>query len=503
MKNSVTSTSRIDARGDIGESSRDSNDILRAETSSRVGLTRTLSQISTSNPVEYKVYKRRFFGLAQLVLLNIIVSWGWITFAPISATAARYFDTTESIINWLSTAFQFAFVVATPATFYALAKYGPKTSIVTASCLLLAGNWVKYAGTKANVFPVTMVGQLLIGFGQPFVLAAPTTYSNVWFSPAGRTSATAVASLANPLGAALGQLISPFWATSPSEVPNCVLYTAIIASVACIPSFFIPAKPPTPPSASISTSAGGSDADSISKDIRILSHSPEFYLIFFAFSVLVGFFNAFSSLLNQFLEPYGFSEDEAGIAGALLIFVGLASAAVSSPLIDKYKFHLWYIRVSTPIISTMYLVFYFAPPTRSLGYVCFVCAVLGSASFGLVPVILEFLVEIHHPLGPEVGSSICWSGGQFLGGVFIIIMDSLKDGGSGSNGEPPGNMKRALIFQAVLAMAAFPLPLCLGLFGRKDRVRMRRWEAEKRGVVDEIEEQDEEDEDGRRNGEGS
>lgn len=64
-------------------------------------------------------------------------------------------------------------------------------------------------------------------------------------------------------------------------------------------------------------------------------------------------------------------------------------------------------------------------------------------------------------------------------------------------------MKRALVFQAVLAMAAFPLPLCLGLFGRRDRVRMRRWEAEKRGVVDEIEEQDEEDEDGRRDGEGS
>lgn len=29
---------------------------------------------TTSDPV-YRVYKRRFFGLAQLVLLNIVVSW--------------------------------------------------------------------------------------------------------------------------------------------------------------------------------------------------------------------------------------------------------------------------------------------------------------------------------------------------------------------------------------------------------------------------------------------
>ena len=30
---------------------------------------------SPTAPVEYKVYKRRWFGLMQLVLLNIIVSW--------------------------------------------------------------------------------------------------------------------------------------------------------------------------------------------------------------------------------------------------------------------------------------------------------------------------------------------------------------------------------------------------------------------------------------------
>lgn len=27
------------------------------------------------SPIQYRVYKRRYFGLFQLVLLNIIVSW--------------------------------------------------------------------------------------------------------------------------------------------------------------------------------------------------------------------------------------------------------------------------------------------------------------------------------------------------------------------------------------------------------------------------------------------
>ncbi|KAH8428190.1 putative cell surface receptor/MFS transporter (FLVCR) [Aspergillus melleus] len=62
----------------------------------------------------YKVYKRRFWGLLQLVLLNIVVSWDWLTFSSISTTASEHFGVSESAINWLSTGYLFAFCVASP-----------------------------------------------------------------------------------------------------------------------------------------------------------------------------------------------------------------------------------------------------------------------------------------------------------------------------------------------------------------------------------------------------
>jgi MFS transporter, FLVCR family, MFS-domain-containing protein 7 len=80
---------------------------------------------------------------------------------------------------------------------------GPKPSILTASGLILVGNWIRYGGTRSNNFGVVMFGQILIGLAQPFVLAAPTRYSDLWFTDRGRISATAVASLANPLGGAV------------------------------------------------------------------------------------------------------------------------------------------------------------------------------------------------------------------------------------------------------------------------------------------------------------
>lgn len=115
---------------------------------------------------------------------------------------------------------------------WVLNKGGPKPAIIITSSFLLVGNWLRYAGTKANggIFGLVMFGQILIGLAQPFCLCAPTRYSDLWFSDKGRTSATAVASLANPLGAAIGQLVDSEWATKPSDIPNMVLYISIIVS---------------------------------------------------------------------------------------------------------------------------------------------------------------------------------------------------------------------------------------------------------------------------------
>jgi len=154
-------------------------------------------------------YRRRYLILFQLSLLNILVSWSWLTFAPVSATTATFFGVSLSTVNWLSTGFLFAFVAATPATLYTLNRHGPRGAIIVASALVAIGSWVRYAGTRAGSdgeggrFGIVVLGQVLIGLAQPFVLAAPTRFSEMWFTEKGRIAATAVASLANPFGGAV------------------------------------------------------------------------------------------------------------------------------------------------------------------------------------------------------------------------------------------------------------------------------------------------------------
>ena len=388
-------------------------------------------------------------------------------------TAADFYSTNPSVINWLSTAFLFAFVAASPWTIYSLHRGGPRLALITASILILLGNWIRYAGTRVTLpsFGLTMFGQILIGFAQPFVLSAPTHYSDLWFSPQGRVTATAIMSLANPLGGALGQLINPFLATKASDIPNMTLYVAIIGTVASIPSFFVPAKPPTPVSPSSTHSA-----PDLQQTLRLLSGNPTFWLIVLPYWVYVGFFNSISSLLTQMMTPYGFSETESGIAGALLILVGLVAAAVTSPIVDRTKAYLLLIKTLAPIIALSYVAFIWAPGTRSIAAPYVILSVLGAASFSLVPTALEFLVEVAFPAGPEASSTICWSGGQLLGGIFILVSDALK---ASDDADPPFTMSKALIFQAAMATAVLPCALALGLIGD---VRNKRLQIDKRAM---------------------
>lgn len=196
--------------------------------------------------------------------------------------------------------------------------------------------------------------------------------------------------------------------------------------------------------------------------------------MFVAFGVYVGFFNAVSSLINQIFEPYGFTETDAGIAGAILIFVGLGASAVVSLIVDRKKNYLQTIMWLVPFIAIGYVLLIFMPETRTVAGPYVTCAILGAASFSLLPCALEYLVEITFPASPEVSSTICWAGGQLLGAIFVLLMDALK---GGLSDQPKGSMKSALIFQAVISCLAVPCVFALRILG-KDSIELGRRGAE-------------------------
>jgi hypothetical protein len=74
----------------------------------------------------------------------------------------------------------------------------------------------------------------------------------------------------------------------------------------------------------------------LGRDFGLLLQNRNFNLLLFAFTVGLAVFNALLTCLNQWLRPYGYSNDEAGLAGGVLILAGLVGAGVAAVAVDAY-----------------------------------------------------------------------------------------------------------------------------------------------------------------------
>lgn len=241
-----------------------------------------------------------------------------------------------------------------------------------------------------------------------------------------------------------------------------------------MPAFFIPAAPPTPVApSSVQT------RPALLPSLRTVARSPELWVLMLTFWAYVGLFNNVSTLLSQIMKPYDFSEDEAGIGGAVLILVGLVASAIVSPILDRTKWFIPAVKLLVPVNALAYLAFIWMPATSEIPGPYVVLAVVGASGFSLVPCALELLTELSYPVSPEVTSTLAWAGGQLLGAIFILICGALTEG---EDADPPRNLDRGLILQAVVALVVVPLILVLGLFGRVDKVRLRRVASDEQGL---------------------
>ena len=67
--------------------------------------------------------------------------------------------------------------------------------------------------------------------------------------------------------------------------------------------------------------------------------------------------NAFTIFTAQYLSPQGYSQDTSGFVGATLLFAGIISAAIASPIFDRVLTrHLGItIKIVVPILSAFWL----------------------------------------------------------------------------------------------------------------------------------------------------
>ncbi|KAM4622164.1 solute carrier family 49 member A3 [Polymixia lowei] len=379
--------------------------------------------------VVFKVYKRRWFVLFVLCLLNCSNSMLWLTFAPVADQSAQYLKATLDQINWLSVVYM---VVAIPLSFgttWMLDTLGLRITLILGSWLNMLGAVLRFVGTvpvldSQAFYPVVMAGQTVCALAQPLVIFTPTKLAALWFPEHQRATANTIASMSNPLGILFANILSPMIAGKDDRIPFLLLVYAIPASLICFLATvgIRSSGPPMPPSAS----AESSSSEPFLQGIKLLLKNKPYLILLLSFGSGIAVFTCFSTLLEQILCVRGYNNDFAGLCGALFIVFGIIGAGFLGLYVDKTKKFIEAIKINMSLSALACIAFSVVSQIRQQKVaVAAACSLFGFFGFSIYPVAMELSVECSYPVGEATSAGLIFISGQVQSVLCIVLLQAL------------------------------------------------------------------------------
>jgi MFS family permease len=371
---------------------------------------------------DFKVYGYRWIMLVVFMFIVAITQLLWITFAPITGDAARFYGVSDLSIGLLSMSFMIVYIVVSIPASWVIDTYGIRVAVgigaaLTAVFGILRGVW-------ATNYTLVLIAQIGIAIGQPFVLNAVTSVAARWFPVRERATASGLGSLAMYLGIFGGLALTPYLMLHFGIGSMLVIYGAVSVLAALVFFIFARERPATPPC------LPGMDVRSLVFDgFKQMFRQRNFILLLIIFFIGLGTFNAVTTWIEDIVRPHGFSSTQAGIIGGLMIVGGILGAVAIPTLSD-------HLRKRTPFIllalvgATLGL----AGIAYATSYWLLLAAsfVMGFFLLSAGPIGFQYGAETTYPTPEGTSNGLLILMGQISGIVFIFGMDSFKSPVTGS-----------------------------------------------------------------------
>ena len=389
---------------------------------------------------DYKIYGYRWVVLLAFMFVVAINQLLWITFAPITGSAATYYGVSDLSIGLLSMSFMIVYIVISIPASWMIDTYGIRVAVGIGAAL--TGIFGLLRGLLASDYTLVLVAQIGIAIGQPFILNAVTTVTARWFPIQERATAAGFGSLAMYLGIVVALALTPYL-TIQSQINGMLLTYGIVSMIAVVIFFvLVKERPPTPP-CSPDQEERSLVFDGLKESLRV----GNFLLLLIIFFVGLGVFNAVTTWIEDIVRPRGFSIIQAGNAGGLMIVGGIIGAVVIPILSDHYRKRTPYLLLAV-IGATLGLV----GVTFAASYWLLLVSafVFGFFLLSAGPVGFQYGAEVTHPAPEGTSNGLLLLMGQISGIIFIFGMDSFKSPETGSMSWPLivliGLMVLALLF---------------------------------------------------------
>jgi cyanate permease len=370
----------------------------------------------------FKVYGYRWIVLLAFMCVVFANQLSWITFAPITGSAARYYGVSDLSIGLLSMSFMIVYIVVSIPASWAIDTYGIRVAVGIGAAL--TGAFGLLRGLLASNYALVLVAQIGIAVGQPFILNAITKVAARWFPIQERATASGLGSLSMYMGITVGLALTPYLTIRAGM--NGMLVTYGIMAVIAAVVFFGLAKerPPTPP-----CPPGQEERSLVFDGLRETLRKRDFALLLLIFFVGLGVFNAVTTWIEDILRPRGFSITQAGITGGLMVGGGIVGALILPALSDRAR-----RRVPFMVLALVGATLGLGGITYATSYWLLLASAFALGFFLLAagPLGFQYGAEIAYPTPEGTSNGLLLLAGQISGIAFIFGMDSLKSGETGS-----------------------------------------------------------------------
>jgi MFS family permease len=337
----------------------------------------------------------------------------WITFAPITSTAAQFYGKSDLMIGLLSMSFMVVYILMFLPSAWVIDTWGFKIAVGIGA--VLTGVFGLARGIFAANFTVVFISQVGLAVGQPFVIGSITKIAARWFPARERATASGLGILALYLGPLAAMLLSPYLVLKVG-LPRLLLYYGIAAAVSAAVFLLLAREhPPTP--------AGRDERTLMFDGLKSMLHRRDFRLLLVIFFVGLGMFNAVSTWIEDIVRPRGFTISQAGWLGGLMLFGGIVGAVVIPLLSDRSRRRKPFI-----LFALIGLIPGLLGMTFASGYplVLLSSFVFGFCLLSAGPIGFQYAAEITYPAPEGTSNTLLLVMGQISGIVFIFAMDALK-----------------------------------------------------------------------------
>ncbi|KAI8884429.1 MFS general substrate transporter [Backusella circina FSU 941] len=339
--------------------------------------------------------------IANVILVNSACSMMWMSAASTPLVSSEWLQASLTRTNWLSNVSAICNSVFSVLTAWSYERFGIKANIIFSAVINLIGCWVRYIAVAVSPdkrYFLMMLGQTISSIGGPFVYKG----------------------IANTLGS--------------DKIPSMLLSVAIISTVCSIPCFVLPGSPSIPPSISADKQRMG-----VKEGVKHLFKNKSFWWAAILCTINLGMVFSVSVLIIEAIAPFGYSDQQAGLASAIVVIAGYPGGILTGYWAGKTAQHIMLIKIFTPFMVFMI--------PNAFGVILITCGICGFFSYALFPLTMELACEVSYPVPEAISSSVIWSLSTAAMLIFSVIIDSLR---AGPEADPPNNMKMSMIVVAVI-----------------------------------------------------